>query len=266
VPKTRNDDDAPRRRRGAGAVVVADGDERGLAMRLLTRSPKDVIAAMFASAAVIAIVSNAMLMQAGQHPSPMFGRSAASSSVSVVTLPRPRPADPRVDTKAFDQKLLEPSVTELKAAEQKPVEARPVEPKHIDIRPAETKRADPHPRVRTADADPNDPLGNLVRNTSPSRAPAPAPAASGVPRPPGSIPTAARDSLGDTITSSRRVASVQRALTDYGYGQLKPTGTVGSDTQAAIQRFERSRRMPVTGQMSDRLVRELAVVTGRPID
>ena len=65
---------------------------------------------------------------------------------------------------------------------------------------------------------------------------------------------------------SRRVAAVQRVLTEYGYGQLKPTGTIGSDTQAAIQKFERERKIPVTGQMSDRLVRELAAMTGQPID
>jgi peptidoglycan hydrolase-like protein with peptidoglycan-binding domain len=66
-------------------------------------------------------------------------------------------------------------------------------------------------------------------------------------------------------SSSSRVAAVQRALTDYGYGQLKPTGTIGADTQAAIQRFERERKIPITGQMSDRLVRELGVATGKPI-
>ena len=58
---------------------------------------------------------------------------------------------------------------------------------------------------------------------------------------------------------------MQRALTEYGYGQLKPTGTVGSDTQAAIQKFERERKLPVTGQMSDRLVRELTA-DDRPAD
>ena len=67
-------------------------------------------------------------------------------------------------------------------------------------------------------------------------------------------------------SGSRRVAAVQRALTEYGYGQLKPTGTVGSDTQAAIQKFERERKIPVTGQMSDRLVRELVAMIGHPID
>ena len=62
------------------------------------------------------------------------------------------------------------------------------------------------------------------------------------------------------------MAAVQRVLTEYGYGQLKATGTIGADTQAAIQKFERERKMPVTGQMSDRLVHELAVVTGHSID
>ncbi len=81
------------------------------------------------------------------------------------------------------------------------------------------------------------------------------------------MPVSSRsDPLGDLIDSSRRIAAVQRALTDYGYGQLKATGVAGSDTQAAIQRFERDRRMPVTGQVSDRLVKELSAMTGRPID
>jgi peptidoglycan hydrolase-like protein with peptidoglycan-binding domain len=76
-------------------------------------------------------------------------------------------------------------------------------------------------------------------------------------RPPASIPQ---------LTGARRVAAVQRALTEYGYAQLKPTGTIGSDTQAAIQKFERDRRMPVTGQVSDRLVRELSAMIGHPVE
>ena len=43
-------------------------------------------------------------------------------------------------------------------------------------------------------------------------------------------------------------------------------GLIGADTQAAIVKFERDRKLPVTGQMSDRLVRELSAMTGRPIE
>ena len=79
-------------------------------------------------------------------------------------------------------------------------------------------------------------------------------------RPPAPIPASSQPA------GARRVASVQRALTEYGYGQLKPTGVVGADTQAAISKFERDRKLPVTGQMSDRLVRELTAMIGHPID
>jgi peptidoglycan hydrolase-like protein with peptidoglycan-binding domain len=101
-------------------------------------------------------------------------------------------------------------------------------------------------------------MTNLVKATA-----VPQPAPAGVARPPAPIPASSRN---DLASGSRRVAAVQRTLTEYGYGQLKPTGTVGSETQAAIQKFERDRKIPVTGQMSDRLVRELTAMIGHPID
>ena len=103
-------------------------------------------------------------------------------------------------------------------------------------------------------------MANLVKATT--AAPPSNAASSNIVRPPAPIPP----SRNDAGAALRRVAAVQRALTEYGYGQLKPTGTVGSDTQAAIQRFERERKIPVTGQMSERLVKELTTVIGRPIE
>jgi hypothetical protein len=41
---------------------------------------------------------------------------------------------------------------------------------------------------------------------------------------------------------------------------------VGSDTQVAIQKFEKARKLPVTGQVSDRLVHELAATIGHSIE
>ena len=74
----------PRRRRSAKAVAIEAGEERGLAMRILLHSPKDMVAGALAVAAVCAIIANALFLQAGRHPSPMFGGS-------VVTLPAPTP-------------------------------------------------------------------------------------------------------------------------------------------------------------------------------
>jgi len=47
---------------------------------------------------------------------------------------------------------------------------------------------------------------------------------------------------------------------------VKPTGVFGPDTRAAIEKFERDRKLPVSGEVSDRLVRELTAVTGRPLE
>jgi Putative peptidoglycan binding domain len=221
------------RRRGARAVAVEADTERGLAMRILLHSPKDLVAGVLAFAAVSAIIANALFLQAGHHPSPMFGSVVAlpgAGSSTASPLPRPRPAE--LTTKSIDT-----------SPDSKSVETRSLEPKPVELKPVETKAAEPKAA---------DPLANLVKAT------AAMPVTSNVPRPPAPIPTAAQ--------GVRRVAAVQRALTEYGYGQLKPTGTVGSDTQAAIQKFERERKLPLTGQMSDRLVRDLSAMTGHPID
>jgi hypothetical protein len=224
----------PRRRRGAKSVAVEADTERGLAMRILLHSPKDTVAGALAFAAVSAIIANALFLQAGRHPSPMFGSVVAFPAAALAPaspLPRPRPVE-----------------ADVFAAEPKLADARSAEP-----RPAEPRSAEPKPA---------DPLASLVKATS--AAPA---APSTIARPPASIPVPSRNETSANPSSgSRRVAAVQRALTEYGYGQLKPTGTVGTETQAAIQKFERERKIPVTGQISDRLVRELTAVIGRPID
>ncbi len=59
---------------------------------------------------------------------------------------------------------------------------------------------------------------------------------------------------------------MQRALSEYGYGNLKITGTMGAETQSAIQKFEREHKMQVTGQVSDRLLRELGAAIGHPVE
>jgi hypothetical protein len=233
-----------RRRRGAKAVAVEADAERGLVMRILLHSPKDTVAGALAFAAISAIIANALFLQAGRHPSPMFGSVVAIPAAALAPaspLPRPRPVE-------ADASLLEPKPAEPKLAEPRPAEPKPAEPKLAEPRPAEPKPADP--------------LTNLVKATS--AAPA---ASSTIVRPPAPIPLSSRNETStNPAAGSRRVAAVQRALTQYGYGQLKPTGTVGTETQAAIQKFERERKIPVTGQISDRLVRELTAVIGRPID
>ena len=74
------------------------------------------------------------------------------------------------------------------------------------------------------------------------------------------------DPIAELIAPASRVTAVQQALNQYGYGPLKASGHFGAETVSAIQKFERDRKLPVTGQISTRLLRELAVVTGKPVE
>ena len=154
--------------------------ERGFAMRVLLHSPKDMIAGVLAFAAVSAIVANALLLQEGHHPAPMFGSTVALPAPAS-PLPRPRPSEAAI----------------------RPADAAPAEPKPVELKAA-------------------DPLANLVKATATSPIVSAPVASAPVARPPAAIPAPAA-----SIAGSRRVAAVQRTLTEYGYGQLKPTGTVG---------------------------------------
>jgi len=81
-------------------------------------------------------------------------------------------------------------------------------------------------------------------------------------------PIAARrdDPIAGLIGPAPRVAAVQRVLSDYGYGQIKPSGILDDATSTAIEKFQRERKLPVTGVISDRLVSELAAMAGRPLE
>jgi hypothetical protein len=252
-----DEDEAPpprRRRRSAKAVAVEAEAERGLAMRILLYSPKDTVAGLLAFAAVTAIVTNALFLQAGPHPSPMFGSvvvmpaparpSPAASSgnpLSVSPLPRPRPVE---------ASPAEPRPGELKSSEAKP--DLKAEARALDVRP---------PEVKAVESKPSDSMASLVKAATASM---PA-TTSTVLRPPAPIPVTHSEG-GLAAGGSRRVAAVQRALTEFGYGQLRPSGIEGPDTRNALVKFERDRRLPVTAQISDRLVRELSAMTGRPIE
>src|SRR3979409_1948119 len=87
-------------------------------MRILLDSPKDLIAGALAFAAVSAIIANAMFMQAGHHPSPMFGAPASVPPARAHPMPRPRPVEATL--KPGDVKL-----AEVRPAEVKPVEVKP---------------------------------------------------------------------------------------------------------------------------------------------
>jgi hypothetical protein len=140
--------------------------------------------------------------------------------------PAPAPKSPRV----VGQELTGPPLPVAKP-NVAPAEPHKIEPQKIEPVMLPRPRAESAPpRAQAAAAERADPIGELI------------------------------------APSSKRILSVQKALADYGFGQIRPNGTMGPETKEAIEQFERSRKMPVTGQISPRLVRELSAQTGRPLD
>ena len=241
-------------------------------LRALGWSSRDAVAFAAGTCATVAILINVLFMQSGSHPAPMFKgapvpvKPAVTESIPAVT-PRPRPVE----------------ATPAPAPAKSAAPSAPRAPGEIitDIQRELARRGYYDgtvdglygPRTDGAIRDFEQAAG-LKPSTEPSeallqamvRAPVKlAKGATGVtpaPRPP--LPV--RNDVADRPAPSKRVIALQRALADFGYGQIKPSGIIDAETQAAIEKFERERKLPVTGQPSDRVARELAAITGRPLE
>jgi peptidoglycan hydrolase-like protein with peptidoglycan-binding domain len=221
----------------------------GLFLRTVLRSPRDSLAAGVAGFAAIAILVNALFMQSGPHPAPIFANKLAP----VVALPTSpaaalrNPADakleaarPRSDTVAEIQRELVrhgfyDGATDGIYGPKTDAAIRDFE-QAAGLRPS---------------AEPNDMLLASIARSAIKAQP---------------VAIQRNDPIAALLAPSARIVGVQRALTDFGYGPLKPTGLYDTETRSAIERFEKARRRPVTGQITDQLVRDLATLTGRPLE
>jgi hypothetical protein len=132
---------------------------------------------------------------------------------------------------------------------------------------------DLHPNVSASDTRVTAPTDNRsIVAALPTPRPAEAPSARPTSGTKATQTATARrgDPIGDLIGSigatAARIAAVQRVLSEFAYGPVKPTGVVDQPTSAAIARFESEHKMPVTGRLSDQLLRELATLAGHPIE
>jgi hypothetical protein len=185
------------RRSGRGAAAIAGSMGLWVLARAAHR-PIDTFAIAGALVAATAIIVNAVFLQSGLHPSPIFAN--------------PPPA-------------VLPSANDGQS--------------------------------KTADGGPKPPEPAIVTRPIAQVAPA---------RTPQSIPARRNDPIADLIGPSARIFAVQRALSEYGYGQIKPSGMLDTATSAAIEKFEREHKLPASGRVSDRLVKELTAMVGHPIE
>jgi hypothetical protein len=225
---------------------------------LAARQPLEVGLVLAIAAAGGLIAWNALGVQTAKHPAPLFARGnlpadapipptrpAAIEATPPVAAPKPVPREAAASPDRIGDLI--------RGGEAKPPAAAP------PPRPAPTLAAKPSP-VSAPPAPPpaRESIGDLIRNDA---KPVPVPAA------------APRDAITDLLKgenpvppglvgSSQLVASGQRALAKLGYGPLKADGVMGPGTRQAVERFERDRKLPVTGEFSGRTARELTSQSG----
>jgi peptidoglycan hydrolase-like protein with peptidoglycan-binding domain len=136
-------------------------------------------------------------------------------------------------------------------ARSAPFLATPAPPPVADIQP----KAVPQGTLKPADMAPTHTAALPPRLQQAAAVPSPVP-----------LPPRRNDPIADLIGPSQRIQAVQRVLSEYGYGQLKSSGLPDDATSQAIEKFEREHKLPISGRISDKLVRELAAMTGRPIE
>jgi peptidoglycan hydrolase-like protein with peptidoglycan-binding domain len=230
---------------------------RGLLRRALGRNPIDAVGIFLLVVAAGAILINALYRQPGPHPAPIFSikpRPVASEPTGgvVPAMPRARPesvtpakpeaaARPRADIITDIQRELS-----RRGLYDGPVDGMVGPKTDTAIRDFETAT-----KLKVTGEASEEVLRAIMRMPLKTEAAAPRTRA---------------DPIAELIAPPQRVVAVQRALNDYGYGPVKVTGNFGAETVSAIQKFERDRKLPVTGQISQRLLRELAALTGRPLE
>lgn len=233
----------PNRRDGALAVR-SDGRIGGL----ISRYPREFVGIIMATAAVTAIFVNALYLQKGPHPAPIFKPRVLADQET--------PNTPRAAPLPLPPDAAQQSRGQIIAAIQRELNRRGFYDGIIDgLWGAKTDIA-AREFVQAAGLSVTvEASDDLLRAIVASRLKA-RPAAE----------PARRDAIANLIVPSKRILAVQTVLADFGYGQIKPTGVFNAETRSAIEKFERDRRLPVTGDISDGVVRELAAMSGRPIE
>ena len=228
---------------GRGAKVAA----------AIAQHPREFVAITMASAATITIFVNALLLQKGPHPAPIFATRQVPAVPLAPARPQSAPATVPIAPPAADNAQ---SRTQLISDIQRELNRRGYYDGASDgIWGAKTDSAARDFVQATGakvSADASDALLHAILSSGAKRQ--------------AVEPVRTNDPIAQLIAPSKRVLAVQRALADFGYGQLKPTGVYDPATRIAIEKFERDRHLPVTGQISERVVRELAAMTGRPLE
>jgi peptidoglycan hydrolase-like protein with peptidoglycan-binding domain len=253
-PKKRRSRKLPRRRSNEReAEVAAAGHGAGLTAAITTH-PREFVAIVMAIAATIAIFVNALFLQHGPHPAPIFATRPLMRSV--IMPPKraaaPVPLDSHGKLVANIQQALtakgfyDGAIDGLWGAKTDSAvrDFLRASGSNAGVEASDTLlnaiRASAARANQTVAPPANDPIARLLKPSAPAATPAPAP---------------------DT-----RVRAVQRVLAEFGYGQIQPTGLIDTNTKVAIEKFQREHAMAPTGEVTDKLVQALGAMAGHPLE
>lgn len=217
--------------------------ERDPAPRLSRMRLADLLAGGVAAAAVILVCVNALGMQRALRPAPVAQKHAAIAApkpANAVPLPPARPAD---STKRSAASLMFDIQRELAAKGYYDGAVDGI----MGPRAAQAIRNFEKANGLKVTGEPSEMLLERIRHAL-SRSDI---TGSLTPAAPAARPV-----------MSSKIGSAQRILARYGYGPVRINGELDADTRSAIGRFEQDRGLPQTGEVSDRLMRELAAYSG----
>jgi len=225
----------------------------GLLAAAIGRHPREFVGILMTTVAVFAIFINALFLQHGPHPAPIFATRPPLVHDAPAPLPRARVAEP-----APAPVTVARNPVQIISDIQRELNRKGYYDGAVDgIWGAKTDAAARDFVQATGlkiNADASESLLHAIALSAPKTKSIPA------------VAPPRNDPIAELIAPTKQVLAIQRALADFGYGQIKPTGVYDPATQVAIEKFERDQKLPVTGQISDQLVRELAAMTGRPLE
>jgi hypothetical protein len=215
----RDEDRGETQRRGRSKAKP----KKGVLTRVFGGRRRGIVFLCLAGATAIGVPLNALYFQDGRHPAPLFRSFAPEPRAQAETQAPLPPARPQAVAAQAQLQAAQLQAAPLQSAQPAPAHA-PASAKPAAAKPAAAK---PEP----AHAEKRDAIGALLGKGPHKETP-------------------------KTEDADKNVLTAQRALAKLGFA-LRPDGKMGGATKQAIQKFERDNHLPVTGEVTQKLLRKL---------